>query len=111
MKKIFLAALTVIIFSSPVFAQIKLPDINIEKVQQKAREAGNKEFKTMDKDGDGKISKGEYLDYVMEETRKKNEAAFNQIDQNNDGFVSKSEYEDFMNFATSKMNDFFKMLK
>ena len=62
------------------------------------------EFKKMDKNNDGQISKDEYMEAMIAETMRKYEAAFKQIDQDGDDNISKQEYEDFMNFATNKIH-------
>ena len=65
----------------------------------------------MDANGDGNVSKEEYLNYILAETMQKSEAAFNQIAQDGNGSISHEEYMVFMNFATGKMNSFFNLLK
>ncbi len=96
-----------ILISFPAFSQ----NIDISALQEKLASVSDNEFNAMDANGDGNVSKEEYLDYIWEETRKKSEAAFKQIDQNGDGYVSHEEYMVFMNFATGKMNNFFNLLK
>lgn len=111
MKKILLLSVVSLFFCGETAAQIQGLNLNVEKIQQKAVEVSDREFRAMDKNHDGKVSKQEYIDYVMEENRKKYEAAFNNIDQNHDGSVTKEEYEDFMNFATGKIHDFMNLLQ
>lgn len=112
MKKSILST-TALLLSFWLYSPCAEAQINfdVSQLQNQARNISDNEFKAMDKNKDGAISKKEYLDYVMEEARKKNEAAFAAIDQNKDGKISQAEYEDFMNFATRKMNDFFSTLK
>lgn len=98
----------VLLAPAPLLAQNNL---SIEQVQQLAREKSDGEFNKMDKNQDGKISKDEYMGYVLEEMIAKHEAAFKQIDRNGDGIISKQEYEEFMNFATSKIHDFMMQIK
>ncbi len=112
MKNItFLVMSLSLFFSAPVFAQINAQKLDPEKIRQAAVRVTDNEFKNMDKDKDGKISKQEYLNYVMQDTLKKYEAAFKNLDQDNNGYISKAEYEDFMNFATGKLNEFMKMMQ
>lgn len=110
MRKYILIALAVLTII-PTFSRAQTANFDFSKLQAKAVELSDNEFKKMDKNHDNKISKQEYMDFVMEEARKKNEAAFKGIDQNNDGYVSKAEYEDFLNFATSKIHNFMKMMQ
>lgn len=110
MRKYILLALAIITII-PTFSKAQSESFDFSKIQAKAVEMSDNEFKKMDKNRDNKISKQEYLDYVMAEARKKNEAAFKNIDQNKDGYISKSEYEDFLNFATGKIHDFMKLMQ
>lgn len=112
MKKTMTIISALLLSSTFCISQVKAQmAFDMTQLQNKARNISDGEFKAMDKNKDGAISKKEYLDFVLEETRKKNEAAFAAIDQNKDGKISKAEYENFMNFATGRMNDFFKVLK
>ena len=92
------------ILTAAGLAQVERPKFNLESIQQKAREVSDAEFKKMDKNNDGQISKDEYMEAMIAETMRKYEAAFKQIDQDGDDNISKQEYEDFMNFATNKIH-------
>ena len=104
MKRILTAAGLAVIAGSTALAQVERPKFNLESIQQKAREVSDAEFKKMDKNNDGQISKDEYMEAMIAETMRKYEAAFKQIDQDGDDNISKQEYEDFMNFATNKIH-------
>ena len=95
------------LLSSSVFAQ----EIDLSALQAKLTSTGDNEFNAMDANGDGNVSKEEYLNYILAETMQKSEAAFNQIAQAGNGSGSHEEYMVFMNFATGKMNSFFNLLK
>lgn len=88
-------------------------DINkqIAMLKSSMAEAQDKEFKKMDTNNDGQISREEYIAYVVEETKKKADSSFNQLDQDGDGNISKVEYTEFMEFATGKMNEMIKKMQ
>lgn len=111
MKQILPLAIVSLYFCGSAAAQIPGLKLDVAEIEEKARAVSDREFEAMDANRDGKVSRSEYMDYVMEENRRKYEAAFNNIDQNNDGMVSKQEYEDFMNFATGKIHDFMNILQ
>lgn len=86
-------------------------EIDINQLQQKLQAVTDEEFKSMDKDGDGKISQSEYTDFVLADAKVKAENSFKSIDQNNDGVISKDEYDNFLSFATNQLGQFMNLLK
>ena len=62
MKRILTAAGLAVIAVSTALAQVERPKFNLESIQQKAREVSDAEFKKMDKNNDGQISKDEYME-------------------------------------------------
>lgn len=85
--------------------------IDISQLQQKLQAVTDEEFKSMDKNGDGKISQSEYTDFVLADAKLKAESSFKSIDENNDGAISKDEYNNFLSFATDQMGQFMNLLK
>ena len=51
-------------------------------------------FKAMDKNGDGKLSKEEYVGNAEGEKKTKKEDRFKTMDKNSDGFLSLEEYKE-----------------
>jgi Ca2+-binding EF-hand superfamily protein len=63
--------------------------ISLPLVVNAADEKKKGGFAAMDKDGDGKISKKEYV--AAQKDAAKAETRFGQLDKNSDGFLSKDE--------------------
>ena len=58
------------------------------------KKSPEEQFKAMDKNGDGKLSKEEYVGTTEGEKKTKKESRFAAMDKNNDGFLSLEEYKE-----------------
>jgi len=56
------------------------------------KKASDTRFRNMDNDGNGKLTEGEFSDYVRAKREKRKQERFNKTDADNSGSVSKSEY-------------------
>lgn len=82
MKKFFVAALAAgLCLPFAIGAQEKKPQ-DPEAV-----------FKRLDRNGDGKLSKEEFVGNLEGEKKSKKENRFAQLDKNNDGFLSLEEFK------------------
>jgi Ca2+-binding EF-hand superfamily protein len=63
--------------------------------QEKKGKSPEEQFKSLDKDSDGKLSKAEFVARITDPEKKtKAETRFSRIDKNNDGFLSLEEYKE-----------------
>jgi Ca2+-binding EF-hand superfamily protein len=57
------------------------------------KKSPEEQFKAMDKNGDNKLSKEEYVGNAEGEKKTKKEDRFKTLDKNNDGFVDLEEFK------------------
>jgi len=64
--------------------------------QEKKGKSPEEQFKALDSNNDGKLSKEEFVARVKDDAEKKGKAEmrFGRMDTNNDGFVSLEEYKE-----------------
>lgn len=105
MKKLICSTAVLAILSlSPAYAQISddiifpedtATDTGQPQMQKKAREILDTQFKAMDTNNDGRISKDEFITYKVKEYQKRQAKIFDETDNNHDGSLSKIEFEGF----------------
>lgn len=84
------------ILALALIAGMFMPLVGTE-AQQKGK-SPEEQFKALDADNDGKVSKAEFVARVKDDAEKKAKAEmrFSRIDKNNDGFLSLEEFKEGM---------------
>src|SRR3954447_6502883 len=85
MKKILTALLVCGLFM-PLLAGVT--------AQEKKGKSPEEQFKALDANNDGKLSKEEFLARTADEKKDKRGMAFDRMDKNNDKFLSLEEYKE-----------------
>lgn len=99
---VFLAVGVIILISGLPQAFPRVP------TQEQVRQARERRFHDLDKNGDGKITLAEYLAFFRPDTpslRQYQEYEFRKYDRNGDGFISREEF-----FAPVTLEDEFRAL-
>jgi len=73
---------------------MKTYDINADNkvTLDEFKTASKERFRNMDKDGNGKLTEGEFSDYVQAKREKRQQERYKKLDTDNNGSVSKDEY-------------------
>lgn len=115
MKNIIYVTAFMMMFAGVAKAQeksLELPEnISPEQLQTVFNEAMKAEFNKMDANGDGKISKKEFVDFQIAEARVKGNADFVKLDANNDGNISEEEMLAAMQATMQKIGEQLQNLK
>lgn len=106
----FLGLLTAGLWPFLVEAQ-NIPNIDFSAVQKQMEKISDGEFRSMDKDNDGKVSLEEYQDYLIRQTLASSSQTFKRLDKNGDGSISAEEYNQFMDLVNGQLNGLMKNLK
>lgn len=109
MKKFMYIAACILCFASAAKAQepsMELPE-NVSPEQLKAvfKEAMKAEFDKMDANGDGQISKKEFVDYQIAEVKAKSNNNFKKLDADDDGYLSEHEIMSAMQETMQKISE------
>ena len=102
-------AACILCFASAAKAQepsMELPE-NVSPEQLKAvfKEAMKAEFDKMDANGDGQISKKEFVDYQIAEVKAKSNNNFKKLDADDDGYLSEDEIMSAMQETMQKISE------
>lgn len=109
MKKFMYIAACILCFASAAKTQepsMELPE-NVSPEQLKAvfKEAMKAEFDKMDANGDGQISKKEFVDYQIAEVKAKSNNNFKKLDADDDGYLSEHEIMSAMQETMQKISE------